>query len=66
MRVARAIARAGLGSRREAERWIEAGRVAVNGRRLDTPAHVVGPDDTVTIDGVPISVGSTIESLSGS
>ena len=30
-RIARAIARAGLASRREAEEWIAAGRVAVNG-----------------------------------
>ena len=53
-RVAKAIARAGLCSRREAERWIASGRVAVNGVSLDTPAHVVGPDDTVTVDGKPL------------
>lgn len=54
MRVAKAIARAGLCSRRDAERWIEAGRVAVNGKRLETPACVVGPGDTVTVDGKPL------------
>ncbi len=54
MRVARAIARAGLCSRRDAERWIEAGRVAVNGKQLGTPACVVGPGDTVTVDGKPL------------
>lgn len=51
MRIAKAIAHAGLCSRRDAERWIEAGRVAVNGKLLETPACVVGPDDNVTVDG---------------
>ena len=55
MRVAKAIARAGLCSRREAERWIEAGRIAVNGKTLDTPACVVGPGDQVTVDGEPLA-----------
>ena len=41
MRIAKAIAHAGLCSRRDAERMIEAGRVAVNGKVLTTPAHVV-------------------------
>ncbi len=54
MRVAKAIAHAGLCSRREAERWIEEGRVAVNGQVLKSPAHVVGPDDWVTVDGQPL------------
>jgi len=38
LRIAKAMARAGLCSRREAERWIEQGRVNVNGRLLTTPA----------------------------
>lgn len=54
MRIARAVARAGLCSRREAERWIEQGRVAVNGVVLTTPAHVVQPGDAVTVDGRPL------------
>jgi 23S rRNA pseudouridine2605 synthase len=54
MRIAKAMARAGLCSRREAERWIADGRVAVNGRLLTTPAHDVGPDDRVTVDGKPL------------
>lgn len=53
-RIAKALARAGLCSRREAERWIAEGRVAVNGRVLDTPAVTVGPDDAITVDGKPI------------
>ncbi len=54
MRVAKAIAHAGLCSRRDAEAWIAAGRVAVNGRVLATPAHVVGPGDKITVDGKPL------------
>ena len=44
MRIAKALARAGLCSRREAERWIEDGRVSVNGKVLKSPALDVGPD----------------------
>jgi 23S rRNA pseudouridine2605 synthase len=51
MRIAKAIAHAGLCSRRDAERWIEAGRVAVNGKVLTTPAHVVDASDRITVDG---------------
>lgn len=50
-RIAKRIAEAGLCSRREAERWIAAGRVAVNGRTLTTPAVSVGPGDIITVDG---------------
>ena len=51
MRIAKAMAHAGLCSRRDAETWIAAGRVAVNGKVLTTPACVVSPDDIVTVDG---------------
>ena len=54
MRIAKAIAHAGLCSRRDAEAWIAAGRVAVNGKVLATPAHVVGPGDRITVDGKPL------------
>jgi 23S rRNA pseudouridine2605 synthase len=54
MRIAKAIAHAGLCSRRDAEAWIAAGRVAVNGTVLKTPAHVVGPGDKITVDGKPL------------
>lgn len=53
-RIAKVIAAAGLCSRREAETWIAAGRVAVNGQRLATPAVVVGEADLVTVDGKPL------------
>jgi 23S rRNA pseudouridine2605 synthase len=55
-RIAKVLARAGLCSRRDAERWIAAGRVAVNGVVLSTPAVTVGPRDRVTVDGKPLPV----------
>ena len=53
-RIAKKIADAGLCSRREAERWILAGRVQVNGNILSTPACVVGSDDVILVDGNPL------------
>ncbi len=53
-RIAKRMARAGLCSRREAEKWIEAGRVTVNGECLTTPAFTVGPKDEITVDGKPL------------
>lgn len=53
-RIAKKIARAGLCSRRDAERWIEAGRVSVNGKVLKSPACVVTDSDDVVVDGKPL------------
>ena len=53
-RIAKVIARAGLGSRREAEAWIGEGRVAVNGEVISSPARNVSADDRVTVDGKPL------------
>jgi 23S rRNA pseudouridine2605 synthase len=53
-RVAKAIARSGLCSRRDAERLIAEGRVSVNGRRLSSPAVVVSAVDRVEVDGRPL------------
>jgi 23S rRNA pseudouridine2605 synthase len=50
-RIAKVIARAGVCSRREAERLIAAGRVALDGQRLDSPAVTVTADQRITIDG---------------
>lgn len=50
-RIAKRLARAGLCSRRDAERWIAEGRVAVNGKVLETAAVVVTPGDRVVVDG---------------
>ncbi|MDH5748047.1 MAG: rRNA pseudouridine synthase [Rhodospirillales bacterium] len=53
-RIAKVLARAGLCSRRDAERWVAEGRVKVNGKILTTPAVTVIPSDTVQVDGKPL------------
>ncbi|MFQ5785269.1 MAG: pseudouridine synthase [Alphaproteobacteria bacterium] len=53
-RIAKRLARAGLCSRREAERWIAAGRVALDGETLTSPAVVVGAGARITVDGKPL------------
>ncbi len=55
-RIAKVIARAGLASRREAEAWIAAGRVAVNGTTIASPAIDVTGSDRITVDGEPLPV----------
>jgi len=55
-RIAKVMARAGLCSRREAETWILAGRVAVNGETLTSPAFTVSPRDEIAVDGKPLPV----------
>lgn len=54
MRIAKAMARSGLCSRRDAERWIEEGRVRVNGQILKTAARDVGPRDLILVDEEPL------------
>ncbi|MEA2935829.1 MAG: rRNA synthase, partial [Variibacter sp.] len=53
-RIAKAMARAGLCSRREAEAWIAAGRVAVNGAVIASPALNVTAGDRITVDEQPL------------
>jgi 23S rRNA pseudouridine2605 synthase len=53
-RVAKLLARAGVCSRRDAERWIAEGRVSVDGQVLTTPAVTVTPANEVRVDGVPL------------
>ena len=53
-RIAKVIARSGRASRREAEGLIAAGRVSVNGRRIDSPALNVTAEDRVAVDGTPL------------
>jgi 23S rRNA pseudouridine2605 synthase len=53
-RIAKVIARSGLASRRTAEEWIAAGRVAVNGAVIQSPALNVTPRDKVSVDGEPL------------
>ncbi len=54
-RIAKVLARAGIASRRGAEEIITAGRVSVNGNRIDSPALNVTPSDKITVDGKPLS-----------
>ncbi|MCW8843464.1 MAG: rRNA pseudouridine synthase [Rhodobacteraceae bacterium] len=54
-RIAKVLARAGLASRREAERMIEAGRVTVNGAKITSPALNVTDTDRITVDGKPLA-----------
>ena len=52
-RLQKLLAAAGLGSRRELERWIEAGRVKLNGR-VAKLGDRAGPDDRVMVDNEPV------------
>jgi 23S rRNA pseudouridine2605 synthase len=53
-RIAKMLARAGIASRREIERMIADGRVALNGTIVDTPATILASLDGVTVDGNPV------------
>src|SRR5260370_41199641 len=53
-RIAKGLARAGLGSRRDAERWIADGRVSVDGQVLGTPAVPVTAANDIRVDGKPL------------
>jgi len=54
-RIAKVLARAGAASRRDAEKMILAGRVAVNGAIIDSPALNVTARDKITLDGAPLA-----------
>jgi 23S rRNA pseudouridine2605 synthase len=57
----RVLSKAGLGSRTEARTWIAAGRVAVNGKTIETPDHWVDvARDRVTLDRRPITAARKI------
>jgi len=53
-RIAKVLARAGLASRRDAEEMVVQGRVAVNGRVINSPALDVTANDVVSVDGKPL------------
>jgi 23S rRNA pseudouridine2605 synthase len=61
MRIAKAMARAGLCSRRDAERWIEEGRVVVNNEVIKSPALDVGPRDRIKVDGVELPTAGAVK-----
>jgi 23S rRNA pseudouridine2605 synthase len=53
-RIAKVLARAGLCSRRDAERWVAEGRVAVDGKVLTSPAVTVTEASDIRVDGRPL------------
>lgn len=53
-RIAKRLARAGVCSRRDAEKLVAAGKVKVNGVILDSPAFNVAEDDKIEVDGKPL------------
>ena len=55
MRIQRALARAGVASRRRAEELVAAGRVQINGVVAVTGQSVDADVDTITVDGKPVS-----------
>jgi 23S rRNA pseudouridine2605 synthase len=54
-RIAKLLARAGIASRREVERMIADGRVALNGAKIETPATILPHLRGVTVDGKPVA-----------
>lgn len=54
-RIAKVLSRAGIASRREAERMIEAGRVRVNGTQITSPALNVTASDKISVDGKDVA-----------
>src|SRR3954468_13693643 len=57
-RIAKLLARAGVASRREIERMIEEGRIAVDGATVDKPATLLTSLHNVTVDGKAVSEAS--------
>ena len=53
-RIAKLLARAGVASRREVERMIADGRVALHGKVLETPATIIPSLRGVSVDGKPV------------
>jgi 23S rRNA pseudouridine2605 synthase len=54
-RIAKLLARAGVGSRRDVERMIEEGRIALNGEIIAQPAPLLSSLDGLTVDGNPVA-----------
>ncbi len=59
-RIAKVLARAGVASRREAERMITAGRISIDGVKIDSPALNVSPDAPIEVDGKPIAAAGRV------
>ncbi len=59
-RIAKVIARAGLCSRREAEKLIEQKRVEIDGKTVESPAEKVLPGQRVRVDGEALPAAEPI------
>ncbi len=57
-RIAKLLARAGVASRREVERMIAEGRIALDGAKLETPATILTSLKGVTVDGNPVQAAA--------
>lgn len=57
----RVLSKAGIGSRTETRRWIAEGKIAVNGKKIQTPDFWVDLNhDRVTLDGRPVAAKQKI------
>jgi 23S rRNA pseudouridine2605 synthase len=54
-RLAKYLARAGIASRRDAEKLIAEGKVKLNGKTVETPATFVAEGDKVAVEGKPVA-----------
>jgi len=54
-RIAKVLARAGVASRREVEKMIAGGRIALKGEVVTTPATFISTTEDITVDGIPVS-----------
>ena len=57
-RIAKVLARVGIASRREIERMIDAGRITLDGRTIESPATFISSLDGLKVDGVAVASGS--------
>lgn len=54
-RIAKRLSRAGVCSRREAERWIADGRISVDGEKISEPGTLVTAASDIRVDGKPVA-----------
>mgnify|MGYP000844842241 CR=1 FL=1 len=54
-RIAKRLSRAGVCSRREAERWIAEGRIMVDGKKISAPGTLVTDESDIRVNGKPVA-----------
>ena len=60
VRVQKLLSAAGIGSRREVERWIREGRLMINGEVPELGTRLE-PRDRITLDGRPVRLGAAVK-----